>query len=178
MRFQYKTYSATPSGFDIALKFHLAEPDIVKNIYLSSNDLIFMNLPEAIKIAIRKEYNLPPDQDIVLEQVDKLYAGRPDPVPVDEEPLPAELTTKEAIAELKELVFKFFTSRPLSVIRLTDIFKLIRLKYPDEPIIKKWRDLKRERFGSCPELGKALEEDKRFTRLSKGLYEVYFTLSK
>lgn len=76
-----------------------------------------------------------------------------------------------------ELIVDFLSSRPLTVLRQCDLWKLIKDKYPNEHQVSYWRGMKKEKHGIPPEVSMLIANDRRFKRVSIGKREVYLGLA-
>lgn len=84
---------------------------------------------------------------------------------------------EEEIQNMIGVIHGFFQSRPESTLRLADLWKLIRLENEDHPTVVYWKNKNKEKHGIPVEVSTALEDDKRFIRISIGRNEVYYKLS-
>lgn len=75
-----------------------------------------------------------------------------------------------------ELIFKFYGTRPESILRLADLWKLMKLEYADHPTVLYWKNRNKEKHGIPVEVSTLLEDDKRFKRISVGRNQVYYML--
>lgn len=84
---------------------------------------------------------------------------------------------EEQVHATLELIFKFYCSRPESKLRQVDMWKLVKDRYENEPIVSYWRSINKENHGIAPDVRDKLVEDRRFTITKCGPREVYVELS-
>jgi hypothetical protein len=79
--------------------------------------------------------------------------------------------------DMVNLMILFLKSRPHSVLRLADFWKLMKVEYPEHPTVLYWQNRNKEKHGIPVEVSTALEDDDRVVRLSVGRREVYYKLA-
>lgn len=88
-----------------------------------------------------------------------------------------ELMTQESKVEsCIYTIYRFLQSRPESILRMADLWKLVKANYPNEPIVKYWADLNKTKHGIPVEVAKSLKTNRRFKVTYVGSREAYIEL--
>jgi len=94
------------------------------------------------------------------------------------EQIKEEVSKKDAAVTMINLIHTFFTRRPESILRLADLWKLMKLEHDDHPTVVYWKERNKIKHGIPVEISTLLEDDVRFKRTSIGRTEVYYQLAK
>lgn len=87
-------------------------------------------------------------------------------------------STFENPESMVELMIRFLETRPESILRLADFWKLMKLEYDTHPTVEYWKRRNKEKHGIPVEVSTLLEDDKRVMRISIGRNQVYYRLNR
>lgn len=77
----------------------------------------------------------------------------------------------------RDSLYRLMSKNRFARYRMAQLWKLFKAEYPNDPQVKRWRDLGKERQGFSPVVAVAMKMDPRFTKISDTQRKVYWMLS-